>query len=255
MRPAILSALLVLAIALGTQAQAPGPSLTDRAKHATAILVAQNESGGMDVRCTATAFEKHGDSYRFISAAHCIGDDDRVHEKVASAVQQSFYITFDNQSPKIFYEAKPRAIGYQSRGDDCAVFDVTAPKDAQWPTVPLGDEKHETEGNDIINVAAPLGLGIQLFKGTISSMSLDRPVVSGEFSWKGFLQLQLSGVAGGSSGSAVISLKQNAIVGLIIGTIGGNQIVAVPISRLKDFMDKVDAGTYKWARKDEDQVP
>src|SRR5579872_7349216 len=50
-------------------------TLIERAYAATAILYSQTEDGGMRMRCTATAYEKSGDVYKFVSAAHCVGED------------------------------------------------------------------------------------------------------------------------------------------------------------------------------------
>jgi len=234
-------------------AQVP-PTLAARAKAATAILTAQNESGGMDVRCTATVFEKKGKRYHFVSAAHCIGSDDVQKERAADGSKQSFYVTFDETVVKAYFEAKPIYVGYQHRGDDFSVFEVLVKDregndvDPKWGPIPLGDEHKEVEGASLINPASPLGLGVQLFRGSISSLYLDRPVILGDINWKGAMLIQMPGTQGGSSGSVLISESQNAIVGFLVGSIG-DSITAIPVSRFKEFLKKVSDGSYKWARE------
>ena len=225
--------------------------LTDRAKLATALLYSQDEAGGMRMHCTVTAFEKTKVGYKFVSAAHCIGNDDTQHEKVATYKNIPFYITFDQTKAKIFLSARVKAVGYQHRGDDFSVFEVET--NETWPTIPIGDERKEEEGNPILNIASPLGLGRQVFHGSISKIELDRPIVEGDINWKGTVLIQMSGVNGGSSGSAIISEKQEAIVAFLVGTISGTTITAIPASRFVEFQKRVEEGKYRWSVKEEDQ--
>lgn len=223
----------------------------DRVKNATALLYSQNEAGGMRMHCTVTASQKVGNVYTFVSAAHCIGNDDVQKERVAAYRNIPFYITFDESDEKRFYRAKVKSVGYQHRGDDFAEFEVTS--NQTWPTIPIGDERKEEEGNAVLNIASPLGLGRQVFHGHISKIDLDRPIVQGDINWKGTVLLQMTGTNGGSSGSAVISEKQGAIVAFLVGTIGGTTITAIPASRFAEFKTRVAEKKYKWMPADEDQ--
>lgn len=257
MRSRWASVLIALGLS-GALAAAQTPTLASRAKAATAILVAQTESGGMNVLCTSTAFEKKGKRYHFVSAAHCVGSDNVTKEKSADGSKTSFYVTFDETVVKAYFAAKPIYVGYQHRGDDFSVFEVLVKDregkeiDPQWETIPLGDEGKEVEGNTLINPASPLGLGVQLFRGSISSLFLDRPVIQGDINWHGAMLIQMPGSEGGSSGSALISESQSAIIGFLVGTIG-NSVTAIPVSRFKDFLQKSREGTYRWEMKAEDQ--
>lgn len=224
---------------------------TQLARDATAILYSQDEQGGMQMLCTVTAFAKDGDTYKFVSAAHCVGNDDTAHERVAAYRKVSFYVTFDHVDQKVFYTAKAVAVGYQHRGDDFSVFEVKSKE--TWPIVPVGDERKEQEGNAVLNIASPLGLGKQVFHGSISKMELDRPIIDGDINWKGTMLLQLPGVNGGSSGSSILSEKQEAIVAFLVGTIGGTTITAIPASRFTEFMKRVADGKYRWMSPEEDQ--
>jgi hypothetical protein len=217
--------------------------------NATALLYSQTEDGGMKMRCTTTAYAHDKDTYHFVSAAHCVGMDDTDHERV-QVDRVPFFITFDTNGERKFYSAKLVAAGYQHRGDDFSIFTVES-KDS-WPTVPLGDERDESLGAEIINVASPLGLGKQAFHGYISSPFLDRPVTDGDINWAGTMLLQLN-VGPGSSGSAIISVKQAAIIGFLVGTVSENDtpnVVAMPVSRMKKFMSDIAAKQYKWYQPD-----
>jgi hypothetical protein len=226
----------------------PDANKNDLVKHtyaATALLYRQTESGGMEMRCTSTAFEKTDKGYLFVTAAHCSAEDDTQHERV-EAVKTRFYITFDEKEDKKFYPAKFLMAGYQHKGDDFSVFSVETSD--EFPTVPLGDEHLDEAGDTVVNVASPRGLGKQVFHGWISSPYVDRPVVEDEVNWQGVMLLQIQS-GPGSSGSAIISTKQNAIIGFLVGTYGENVFV-MPVSRFKKFRQDVLDGKYKYFNKD-----
>lgn len=236
---------------LGLAAQAlADQSFMERAKAATAILYSQDEKGSMRMRCTATAFEKTKTGYLFVSAAHCLGEDDTQHETVAKYKNTPFYVTFDESKIKHFYAAKVIFAGYQHRGDDLAMLEVETTD--EWPIVPVGTEKEEHEGAPFLNIASPLGLGLQVFRGSISMMELDRPVLEGDINWKGAIVLQITGVNGGSSGSAIISERQKAIVGFLVGTVGGSTVVAIPATRFTKLRAAVAAKNYRWMKSQQD---
>src|SRR5438874_8638322 len=140
----VLTALVFVAPALSATDD-KDRSFVDNAKKAVALLYSQDESGGMRMRCTATAFEKTAKAYSFVTAAHCVGSDNTEKERSASPFNISFFVTFDETgSEKKFYPATPVFVGYQSRGEDFAVFSVTSTE--SWPTVAIGDEKKITDG-------------------------------------------------------------------------------------------------------------
>lgn len=222
-----------------------------RAKNATALLYSQDASGGMNMHCTATIFEKAKKGYRFVSAAHCVGNDDTSRERSASPDHLPFFITFDETAaPKVFYPAKVTLVGYQHRGEDFAVFEVETTQD--WPVVPLGDEKKEVVPAPFWNVASPLGLGRQVLEGVISNLDLDRPIFFNDINWAHSLVLQMSGVNGGSSGSSLIAKDQRAIVGFLVGSIGDSTITAIPVSRFKLVLAAQAKGKYHWYQPKEE---
>lgn len=246
-------AVVLLSLFLGSAhlvfAQDTAQDFTERVKRATALLYSQDSNGGMTMRCTVTAFDKSGDTYKFVTAAHCLGSDDTQKERVVNYRNIPFYITFDESGVKQFHRAEVHSVGYQHRGDDFAVFLVKTKLD--WPTIPVGDERKEVEGASVLNVASPLGLGLQVFRGHISKLELDRPIIQGDINWKGTVLLQMPGTNGGSSGSSVISVEQGAIVAFLVGTIGGTSTTAIPATRFTAFQKLVADEKYRWARIDE----
>lgn len=223
----------------------PDVSLAGQAVRAVALLYSQDEAGGMRMRCTATAFERKKKGYRFVSAAHCVGDDDRQKERAATGENVPFFVTFDERrGAKRFHPATVEWVGYQHRGEDFAEFSVLT--EETWEVVPLGNEKALEAGAKILNIASPLGLGIQIIHGSITNLYLDRPIIHADINWKGSMLLSLATVGGGSSGSAVISEEQRAIVGFLVGRIGDSNIVAIPVSKFRTVRKAIETKTYKY---------
>jgi S1-C subfamily serine protease len=235
----IIFTLLAMLLSGGTQ---------DLAKHvyaSTALLYRQTESGGMDMTCTATAFEKTDNGYLFATASHCVGESDSVHERV-EVTKTRFYLTFDEKDDKKFYPAKLVMAGYQPKGDDFSIFSVET--DDAITITPLGDEHKDEAGLEVVNVASPNGLGKQIFHGFISSLYVDRPVVENDINWQGVMLLQIQS-GPGSSGSAIVSVKQEAIIGFLVGHFQENTFV-MPVSRFNAWRKSVEDGTYPYFKKD-----
>lgn len=208
---------------------------------ATMLLYHQNTTGSMRFACTATIFENPSPGvYRLLSAAHCAGNDDDTSDKV-EVEPVEFYVTSDLTPTKTFYQAKLIAVGRQTRGDDFSVFEIHTSDHLM--SVPLGGDP--TLMDTVLNVASPVGLGKQVFFGTVSSIKMERPAIDpGQLNWSGTVLVQLWGVNGGSSGSAIVCESQMAICGVIVGGIAGTNTVVMPISRFKTFYAASKAGTY-----------
>jgi hypothetical protein len=242
--------LLVVLASLASQGQIDSTTVTyinDNLYPATVLLYAQGENGGMDMRCTATAIEKTAGGYIFVTAAHCACEDD-VQHKTTSPERTFFFVTPDEKGTKEFLKANPTGCGYRHRGDDFALFSVDTEK--KFPVIPLGDDPKMTE--QVINVASPLGLGKQVFFGTVSSPMLDRTVVVDDINWTGVVLLQMFGVNGGSSGSSLVCLNQKAICAFVVGVMADTTITAMPVSRLKKVREGIQDGTYKFWQPESD---
>jgi S1-C subfamily serine protease len=234
----------------GTVVDAEMQYVNDTFYPATALLYAQDENGGMNMRCTATAIEKDGDTYTFVTAAHCGAEDD-TDEKTVSPEKTFFYITPDQADDKTFLKADPIGAGYRHRGDDFMLFKVTTSR--PFPVVKLGTDPKVME--QIVNIASPIGLGKQVFVGIVSNASFDRALASEDINWTHAVGLQLFGTDGGSSGSAVVCMDQKAICAFVVGSVSGTTIVAMPVSRLEAVMAGLKDGSYKYWKKDPDSRP
>ena len=214
---------------------------------ATALLYSQDSEGGMRMRCTATAINKTEAGYIFVTAAHCGANDDTDH-KTVSPEKTFFYITPDQRDDKTFMKAEPIGAGYRHRGDDFMLFSVKT--EQQFPIIKLGNDPDALE--PVVNIASPLGLGKQVFLGTISSSVLNRPVVEGDINWTDAVTVQLFGTDGGSSGSALVCLSQRAICAFVVGSVNKTTMIAMPVSRLKAVLGGLKDGSYKYWKKDPD---
>ena len=205
---------------------------------AVALLYTEDLSGGMRMTCTATAYEKTAKGYRFVSASHCVSGATDAEQK-----QEKFFLTSDGLSEKNFIPAKLIQAGDKNLGDDFSIYEVET--DQKFNVIPLGDSSKLEAGDTMIDVAAPMGLGKQLFVGYVSLPKLDRPPVdAGLVKWTDLMLIQIGG-GPGSSGSAIVSVDQQAIVGFLVGTsqmdIGK---LCVPVSKFKAFLAKVASGKY-----------
>lgn len=220
----------------------PISELEKQMEEATALLYAWKDGGEMQMFCTATAFERSGKTYRFVSAAHCVAEDYRNKVEV---VPFKWFISFDEPGVKKFHPAKLLGVGFQSRGDDFAVLEVTL--DREIPLIPMAT-KDAVLGEKVSNVASPLGLGKQLFRGHVSKTYLDRPVGGRGFNWTGATLLQIK-CGPGSSGSSVVSRKNKAIVSILVGIIYRGPsvfIVSIPATKFNRFWKDVQNNKYPW---------
>jgi Trypsin-like peptidase domain len=228
-------------------AQVDAKYVNEQLVPATVLLYSQNDEGSMEMHCTATAIEHNATGYVFVTASHC-GCDDNAEHKTVSPQKKDFYVTPDDKTEKLFLKAKVTGCGYKHRGDDFMLLQVDTLR--SFSVVPLGEDPKVLD--EVINVASPLGLGKQVFSGSVASASLDRPVIDGDINWGGVVTLQMFGVNGGSSGSSVICKAQRAICAFVVGTIDNTTITAMPVSRLKNLQAGLADGTYKFYVADPD---
>jgi S1-C subfamily serine protease len=198
---------------------------------ASGLLYRQNTNGDMEMQCTVAAFAREGKIVFLITAAHCVlNDNGRVPDG------NPFFVTRDEDGEKLFVPVRVLYVGKKEKGQDFAELAITD-TGAAWGVLPLGDERLERIGSPVLTVAAPLGYGKQLFLGSVSALKLIRPSVVEEqgINWSGMLLLDVT-IGHGSSGSAVVSVKQRAIIGVLVGLVcddgsNGQFAVAAPISR------------------------
>jgi len=206
---------------------------------AVALLFTQNASGDMKMTCTVTAFAKTEKGYRFVSAAHCVEGNDSKQQKL-----EKFYVSADTKGAKNYFAAKLIEAGDKKIGDDFSLFEVET--NDTFDIIPLGDESTLQMGDAVVDISGALGLGKQYFSGYVSELRVDRPPVdAGQVLWTDVMLIQIGG-APGSSGSAIVSVDQKAIVGFLVGSAPEDVgKICVPVSKFKNFLALVDAGKYK----------
>jgi S1-C subfamily serine protease len=213
-------------------------SLASSVYKAVTLLYSQDESGGMHMHCTATAYKKTEKGYRFVTASHCVPGDSPEEQ-----ADTKYFVTSDAEGEKTYIKATLVAASDKSSGEDFAIFQVDTK--AAFDVIPLGDNTKLHLGSPVIDVAGPLGLGKQFFQGYVSNLKLDRPKLdAGEIQWKDVMLVMIGG-GPGSSGSSIVSEDQKAIVGFLVGSFSANiGHICVPVEDFKKFEAKVDAGTY-----------
>ena len=220
-------------------------SLEKKMMSAAVLLYGMNEEGDLRFTCTATAFERNENTYRFVTASHCVSEDNTRSGRVVMA-PTSWYLLLKESKVQKYYGAKVIAAGYQSRGDDLAVLE--AELDVEIPVIPLA-ETDGTVGESVSIVAGPYGLGKQLFRGHVTMSYLNRPIRGRTLNWEGVTLLQISS-GPGASGSSVVSSHREKIIAILVGRIGSSRgtpaIATVPVSRLHAFLNAVDQGKYPW---------
>jgi hypothetical protein len=230
-------------------AQAPPPPvafntfLQETAYPSVYTLYIQQGDGGKKMVCTTTAFEskpiaKKMNRIRFLTAGHCVNKRKDPLQILFgggnSSVKHTYFIAQDDESrEKTYFRVELVGSGGLEDGEDFAVFEAETLKTIT--TIPLGLDPPDSIDQPVINIANPMGLGTQVFRGNISRVFYDRHEGPSGSDWHGNMLIQVFGVNGGSSGSAVLCEKQRAICGIVVGTIGQTTAVAVPISRFKSW--------------------
>lgn len=242
-------ALLLLTGSLFAQTE-DSKYITNTLYPAVSLLYSQDNQGSMKMRCTATAIDFKDGVTTFVTAAHCACQDNSEKKTVSPPKDVVLYVTSDDPEDKEFEKATITGCGYRHRGDDFLLLSVKSKK--TFPIVALGSDPKLLEA--VVNVASPLGLGKQAFIGSVSSPSLERPVVDGDINWDHVVMLQIFGVDGGSSGSAVICLDQHAICAFVVGSIDDTSVTAMPVSRLKKLQAALADKSYKYWVSDPDAM-
>ena len=251
MRKLLAVAALALALLIAPQARAqkaPAPvttSLNQNVYDSVVLLYLQDSAGDMRMACTATAFDSRPSTdqsksvYRFVSAAHCVEGNDDAQQKL-----QKFYISSDANGEKSYLAAKLIEAGDKTQGDDFSLFEVTTA--TKFVVTPLGDETTLKSGDNVVNVAGAMGFGKQFFQGYVSEVHMDRPPLdAGVVQWTDVMLVEVGG-GPGSSGSAIVSTDQKAIIGFLVGDAGVDVgKICVPVSKFKKFVSLVDSGKYK----------
>jgi S1-C subfamily serine protease len=118
-------------------------------------------------------------------------------------------------------------------GDDWAVVEGDVGNKA---VLPIGDSSALTVGEDLIVVGVPFGMDFLAVQGIVGSLDLKLSSLV----WNHYYGANIF-VAGGNSGSGVISVKQKAVIGIVDAGPGpqSSMMIFMPTSKLPKDLWKV----------------
>ena len=192
---------------------------------ATVMLSSLDKDGNVRM-CTATAFEREGKKYYFLTAAHCVLKEGMLVEGVR-------LIFFGDAKKNDTAFAKFLTMDAKYGGDGFAVFEVEL-QDDSTPTMPIA-ARDALLGEEVSSVSFPNARPKQLFRGYVSRENQDFEFFGKNFKDKVFFQLY---GAPGSSGAAIISRKDGTILAIVQGgdgAEGSTAVTGMAISNFKKF--------------------
>lgn len=195
--------------------------------------------------CTTDNFEKTPTGYHLLTAAHCVVTE---HESILSydmvAPDGTLFVSYgDPGTKRALIPATVLMVGNYHDGWDIAILDIETSADI--PVVPLGDDTKLDMGDKLVSVSAPVGGEIKYwFEGYVSATRHQvNPSIGAEIrDWQRTIFVDMPGYPG-SSGSGVISVDQEALVGIFISEVRGQEpyydrmaTAIVPASAVREFI-------------------
>jgi Trypsin-like peptidase domain len=235
-----LSAILVLAPLTNALAVSHkfSSKLARQAYDATGTLYAISPKDGKVHRlCTIWNVKKIADGYEAVSASHCATVADEYPKG-----DLTFSVSYDDPQtnddghiiPVDRVPARLIAFGNDNAADDVSLWDIETKE--KLPVLPLGESNDLAIGEKVLNASIPFeGIDKSVYTGYISQTALKStvPILDGK------IHTEIAGTGPGSSGSAILSVKQKAVVGiLVLGAQDEVTTLCVPVDVLKEFMDK-----------------
>jgi hypothetical protein len=188
-------------------------------------------TGGISASCSSSAIKSDATGTDLISAGHCFAGQD--------LSKTDFLVTRDHRT---FYKAKVKKSGLKLKpgmkttstdlgdydGDDWALVRADI---GNMPTVPLGDSKSLRIGEDLVIVGVPFGLDFLAVQGIVGSLDISISATIWNHYYGGNIY-----IAGGNSGSGIISVKQEAIIGIVCAGPGSqtstSMLIFMPVNLL-----------------------
>jgi S1-C subfamily serine protease len=225
---------LAVSLILGGVSGAHASKPEDLAKKLNAAVfpfyTQENSQKPIQFSCTITMYQKTDVGYLGVTASHCVSDE-------------------DDKAAKYFVKIHGDLISAQLLAVDGETTDVAilgiATKE-ELGTMPLGDSSKLEQGEDIVYMGCPMGLGKLFFRGSVVETHIEDYEGSWEANDKDDILVQIP-AAGGSSGSAIISQKQEAIVAILVAVVipknGGVIVtVAVPVKAVQELIHLYQSG-------------
>lgn len=170
----------------------------------------------------------------FLTARHCVANPD------TNEINKDIVVSFSPNEGGPFYDAAPIAA---SLTDDIALLLIRDGADV--PEIRIRDERHLKNGDPIFNVSFPLGTGKQIFHGEFMRANFQAlPAEIEQYpQWLYSMPMNMT-IAHGSSGSGVFSNKDQALIGVAVGTFDeGSYNIAIPASRVIYFLNHLQDNT------------
>jgi hypothetical protein len=186
--------------------------------YASTLALYGYKQGATQFLCTAEPFEKISGGYTLISAGHCVQD---VPEDVQFFVADSIGGVL---TPVKVLKA------YEGDGTDFSEFELKTKQ--KYALFVLGDEHDARVGDQVINPNFAAGLAKQLSVGQIGSDLLPISDECATTTCAGDFIVHANG-AGGSSGSAVVDVRTQQVVGIVVW--GFNGILGLGVEPISNF--------------------
>ena len=190
-----------------------------KVKAASWAIYVRGDSG-LQAICSATAFRTTVKQTFLLTAGHCFIDP---------ATKTDFLVTQNHFTfvPATLFSTGLKLKSGASRpyslndydGDDWAVVAAAVGRKA---VVPVGNSKSLTIGEDLIVVGVPFGMDFFAVQGIVGSTDLQLST----YIWNHYYGANIY-IAGGNSGSGVVSTKQRAIVGILVAAPGSQSSLAI----------------------------
>lgn len=217
--------------------------LINKAFSATAELLILDEEGNM-MSCTAFAYQKNENKYRFAFAGHCatkqIYDDDYamniVGENVYLLILRSVL-----SGKKSVYFARLVAVDINSKIGDFAVIEAEIDTPIQLLAL---SKRPAASGECIFNISFPKVAWGNVFYGYVAT---NKNPFSRLLDPDNSIRLRFESIfnAAGASGSAALRCVNAEVVGIIVSrNEKRNSVFAVPIASFVEFLAEVDKGNF-----------
>lgn len=184
--------------------------------------------------CGAFNVEKTSNGYLLETAAHCIQLEGAA---AASSTPIQFAVKYAESGDRpVYLPVQVVLAGDEYSTDrDIAVIRVQDTQDRK--VLSFGSEKKLRLADTVINCSAPDGFILQVNRGLVGALYTGIKNIGEAHQW-----FVVFGVGPGSSGSAVVSEKQDKVVAMVNIGDDGKGFTGVPASKLKSFLLEALAG-------------
>ena len=220
----------VVAILFSLPAWAGNEELFTEVKSAAWAIYVRT-TGGMSATCSAIAIKGEAHKTYLLSSGYCfLGTDLNKTDFLVTQDHRTFF------KARVAKSGMKLKLGMKAESSDLADYDghdwaLVEAEVGEKPVIPIGKAKELRIGEDLIIVGVPFGLDFLAVQGIIGSLDIS---LSSKI-WNHYYGGNIY-IAGGNSGSGVISVKQKAIVGIVNAGPGAqtSMLIFMPVSLLPE---------------------